>query len=146
MSRALSLDLHTRVLAFVVAGASHREAATRFGVSASSVSRWRALVRAQGDARPGPLGGDRRSGGVEAQADLILRLLAETPDATIEELRAALADHGQSFGYGTQRRFFQRRGLTRKERRLTLASRTAPTSPGLVRRTDRPGPRQARLH
>ena len=128
MSKALSLDLRTRVLAAVAEGASHREAAARFGVSAASVSRWRALVRAQGDARPGPLGGDRRSGKIEGQADLILRLLGETPDATIEELRAALGAHGQSFGYGTLRRFFQRRGITRKKRRPTPASRTAPTS------------------
>ncbi len=128
MSKALSLDLRTRVLAAVSEGASHREAALRFGVSAASVSRWRALVRTQGDARPGPLGGDRRSGRVEAQADLILRVLAETPDATIEELRAALAGHGQSFGYGTLRRFFQRRGITRKKRPPTRQSRIALTS------------------
>ena len=128
MSKALSLDLRTRVLAAVAEGASHREAAARFGVSAASVSRWRALVRAQGDARPGPLGGDRRSGRVEAQAGLILRLLADAPDATIEELRTTLGAHGQSFGYGTLRRFFRRRGITRKKRRPMRASRTARTS------------------
>jgi transposase len=128
MSKALSLDLRTRVLAAVAEGASHREAAARFGVSAASVSRWRALMRRQGDARPGPLGGDRRSGQVEAQAELILRLLGETPDATIEELRATLAEHGQSFGYGTLRRFFQRRGITRKKRPPMPANRTARTS------------------
>jgi transposase len=128
MSKALSLDLRTRVLAFVAEGASHRQAGTRFGVSAASVSRWRALERRQGDARPGPLGGDRRSGRVEAQSESILRLLGETPDATIEELRAALAEHGQHFGYGTLRRFFQRRGITRKKRPPMQQSRTARTS------------------
>ena len=70
MSKALSVDLRSRVVAAVKAGASHREAAARFGVSAASVSRWRCLEREQGDVRPGPLGGDRRSGRVEAQADL----------------------------------------------------------------------------
>jgi transposase len=112
-----------------VAGpASHREAAPRFGVSAASVSRWRTRARLQGNARPGPLGGDRRSGRVEAQAKLILRFLGETPDATIEELRAALADHGQRFGYGTLRRFFQRRGITRKKGPPPRQSRIVPTS------------------
>src|SRR5580698_9559077 len=62
MSKALSIDLRVRVLAAVHAGATHREAAERFGVSAASVSRWRARQRQQGDARPKALGGDRRSG------------------------------------------------------------------------------------
>ena len=128
MSKALSLDLRTRVLAAVAAGASHRAAAARFGVSAASVSRWRTLQRVQGDARPGPLGGDRRSGRVEAQAGLILRLLEDTPDITTEELRRALADRGHRFGYGTIQRFFARHRITRKKRRRTRASRTAPTS------------------
>lgn len=38
MSKALSVDLRVRVLAAVSAGATHREAAERFGVSAASVS------------------------------------------------------------------------------------------------------------
>lgn len=126
MSKALSVDLRTRVLAAVAAGASHR-AATRFGVSAASVSRWRALERRQGDVRPGPLGGDRRSGRIEAQARLILELLAETPVLTVEELRAELAARGHAFGYGTLQRFFARHRITRKKPH-TPASRTVPTS------------------
>jgi len=45
MSRALSVDLRLRVLGAVAAGATHRKAAARFGVSAASVSRWRKLER-----------------------------------------------------------------------------------------------------
>lgn len=71
MSKALSADLRERVLAAVAERASHREAAARFGVGVASVSRWRALAREQGDARPKALGGDRRSGQVEAQGALI---------------------------------------------------------------------------
>jgi transposase len=128
MSKALSLDLRTRVLASVANGASHRAAAARFGVSAASVSRWRALERMGGDARPGPLGGDRRSGRVEAQASLILDLLEETPDITIEELRRALDARGHRFGYGTIQRFFARHDITRKKRQRMPPSRTGPTS------------------
>ena len=51
MSKALSVDLRTRVLAAVAAGATHREAAARFGVSAASVSRWRRLEREKGDVK-----------------------------------------------------------------------------------------------
>ena len=128
MVKALSVDLRTRVLRRRAAGASHREAAARFGVSAASVSRWRALEREKGDVRPGPLGGDRRSGRIEAQASLILALLAETPDITVEELRAALAERGHAFGYGTLQRFFARHRITRKKRPHTPASRIVPTS------------------
>jgi transposase len=128
MSKALSLDLRTRVLAAIAGGLSCRQAAARFGVSASSAIRWRALERQQGDAKPKALGGDRRSGRIEAHAGLILGLVEETPDMTLEELRAALAGRGVSVGYGTLWRFFDRRGITRKKRLHTPASRTARTS------------------
>jgi len=52
MSKALSVDRRTRVLAAVAEGATHREAAERFGVSAASVSRWLALQRERGDVLP----------------------------------------------------------------------------------------------
>ena len=100
----------------------------RFGVSAASVSRWRALERVQGDARPGPLGGDRRSGRIEAQAVLIRQLLEETPDITNEELRQALGKRGHAFGYVTIQRFFRRHRITRKKRPATRASRSGRTS------------------
>ena len=76
MSKALSIDLRTRVLQAVADGASHRQAA----------------------------------------------------DITVEELRAALAEQGQVFGYGTLQRFFRRHAITRKKRPRTPASRSAPTS------------------
>jgi transposase len=61
MSKALSLDLRQRTLASVLEeGLSHHEAATRFKVSAASLSRWRALAAGGTLPMPGPLGGDRR--------------------------------------------------------------------------------------
>jgi len=127
MVKALSLDLRVRVLKAVAEGASHRAAAERFGVSAASVSRWRALARMRGEPHPGPLGGDRRSARVEAQGALIKELLEATPDITTEELRAELAERGHAFGYGTLQRFFRRHGLTRKKRPGMRPSRIAPT-------------------
>jgi transposase len=128
MSKALSLDLRTRVLAAISEGLSCRQAAARFGVSVSSAIRWRALERENGHARPKALGGDRRSGWVEAHATLILALLDEKPEIALEELRTALADRGISVGYGTLWRFFRRHRITRKKRRRTRPSRTARTS------------------
>lgn len=128
MSRALSVDLRVRVLAAVAQGLSHRQAGERFGVSAASVSRWRAREREQGDARPKALGGDRRSGRIEAARGAILAILENERDITVEELRRRLSEQGLIFGEGTVRRFFARHGITRKKRLHTPASRTAPTS------------------
>ena len=127
MSMALSLDLRTRVLAAVAGGLSCRQAALRFGVSASSAIRWRAREHAQGDARPKALGGDRRSGRIEAHAAQILALVEETPDITLVEIRSALAKHGIEVGIATLWRFFERRRITFKKRQRMPPSRTAPT-------------------
>jgi hypothetical protein len=75
----------------------------------SSAIRWRARVRVQGDAKPKALGGDRRSGRIEAHAALMLRLIEETPDITLVELRSALAARGVGGGVATLWRFFERR-------------------------------------
>ena len=128
MSKALSVDLRSRVVAAIESGMSCRQAALRFGVSASSAIRWRTLARSKGDVRPGPLGGDRRSGRIEAHAELILGLLDKKRDATLEELRAGLAEHGVAVGMGTLWRFFDRRKITLKKSRRTPTSKPAPTS------------------
>lgn len=128
MAKALSVVLRERVLAAVDGGMSCRQAAIRFGVSASSAIRWNAQRRKSGDIAPKPQGGDRRSGRVDAHAATILALVEETPDITLHELRAALAERGLAVGIGTLWRFFDRRRITRKKSRRTRPSRTAPTS------------------
>ena len=128
MSKALSLDLRSRVLAAIGEGLSCRQAALRFGVSASSAIRWCARERTQGDARPKALGGDRRSGRIEAHAGLILSLVEETPDITLVEIKTALAEKGVEVGIGTLWRFFDRRRITLKKRPRMPRSRIVPTS------------------
>lgn len=93
MSKALSVDLRTRVLTAVSSGASHREAAERFGVGIASVSRWRNLQIQNGNVYPGSHGGDRHSHKTEAHADLIMIWLRELRHGTLFELRDALAAH-----------------------------------------------------
>ncbi len=128
MVRALSADLRDRVVAAIASGLSRRQAADRFGVSAASAIRWQQLVTQQGTPKPQQQGGDRRSGKIEARADLILDAYAATPDITLAELQVLLADHGTQVALGTIWRFFDRRGITRKKRRRMRASRTVPTS------------------
>lgn len=122
------MDLRTRVLAAISDGPSCRQAATHFGVSASSAIRWRALERQQGDARPKRQGGDRRSARIAWHATAILRLVEATPDMTLAEIRAALAEQGARFGIGTLWRFFARRRITLKKRPHMPPSRIGPTS------------------
>ena len=128
MSTPLSLDLRVRVLTAVASGLSHRQAGERFGVSAASVSRWRAMERERGSARAKPMGGDQRSRHIEAHGDLIVSLYEATPDITLQELRVVLAEQGVAVGYGGLWRFFRRRSITVKKRRRTRPSRKGPTS------------------
>ena len=128
MSKSLSVDLRERVVAAVEDGLSCHKAAKRFGVSAASAIRWRALMRKQGDVRPGPLGGDRRSGRIEAQAQVILGLLESRPDITLAEIEAALAGRGVVVSGASIWRFFDRRQSTLKNSRPTRTSRAVPTS------------------
>ena len=129
MAHALSMDLRLRVVAAIAGGLSCRRAAERFGVSASSAIRWWQLKRRQGSCAPQKLGGDRRSGRIEAEASFILSLIAATPDMTLAELAEKLRlERGLSVGLGTIWRFFDRRGITFKKRRRMPPSRIVPTS------------------
>jgi transposase len=89
----------------------------------------------------GPLGGDRRSHVIEAQAETILKAFRARRDMTLLELLAELAERGLHFGYGTLWRFFDRRGYTRKKDRARGRAKP-PGHPeparGLVRGTARP--------
>ncbi|WP_159992489.1 IS630 family transposase [Roseomonas sp. 18066] len=126
MSKALSVDLRSRVVAAVAAGSSCRAAAARFGVSPSSAIRWCALVRQVGSVAPGPLGGDRRSARIEAYAGLILDLVDKQPDMTLKEIQGALAKASVPVGIGSLWRFFQRHGITRKKKSAHAAEQDRP--------------------
>jgi transposase len=91
MGKALSVDLRERVVAAIAGGMSRRAAAAQFRVSAASAVRWAALARSSGDVAPRPQGGDQRSARIEAHAPLILGAVQTTPDITLAELRATLA-------------------------------------------------------
>jgi transposase len=127
MPRALSVDLRRRVIAAVEEGASCRQAAARFGVSASSAIRWHALSKTVGDATPKRQGGDRRSGRIEAHAAVILGALERKSDITLADLRAELAGRGIGVSVTGLWRFFKRRRITLKKRPGMQPSRIVPT-------------------
>ena len=125
MAKALSLDLRQRVIEAIRQGMSHRQAAARFGVSASSAIRWAAQLRTTGNIAPKKQGGDRKSGRIEAQAAFLVDQVARVPDSSLAELQAKLDERGVRVGIGTLWRFFRRHRITRKKRRRMRPSSSA---------------------
>ena len=85
MGKPLSMDLRSRALAAVDEGMSCRAAATRFGVSASTVIRWRDQRRSTCGYAAKPQGGDTRSRRIKAHQDTVLALHGACRDITLVE-------------------------------------------------------------
>jgi transposase len=128
MAGSCSVDLRKRVVTAVKNGMSRRQAAAHFQVGPSSAIRWVAQEEETGDIAPKKLGGDQRSKAIEAQADVILALVADKPDMTLEELKTALLAKGHSFSVSALHRFFARRNITFKKRQRTPPSKSGLTS------------------
>ena len=127
MPSPLSVGPRERVVACVSAGASCREAAVRFGVSAASASRWAARQRRDGHVTPRSMGGDPLSHRVDAHARLILAPCRRKPALFLRELHDHLARRGVQTSTSALSRFFARRGISRKRATRTPPSRTART-------------------
>jgi transposase len=126
MTKPLSPDLRLRVVGAVDAGMSRRAAADRFGVAPSAAVKLYGLWQRTGSVEPRPQGGDRRSKRIEAHAEAILALVAETPDITLVEIAERLeGDHGERFVPSVIHRFFARRGITFKKNRARQRARAA---------------------
>ena len=118
MTKPLSTDLRRRLVSAVEDGQSRRAAARRFGVAASTAIKWVDQWRREGRLDSKPLGGDRHSHRVEAHADEILTLVAETPDITLAEIAEHLEDaHGLRAAQSTVWRLLDRHGQTFKKNR-----------------------------
>ncbi len=75
---------------------------------------------------PRPRGGDHHSERIEAHAEEILELIAETPDITLEELAGHLHEaHGLKVDPSTVWRLLDRHGMTFKKNRARQRA-TAP--------------------
>jgi transposase-like protein len=72
MTRALSQDLRSRVIAAVDGGLSCNAAAARFGIAVSSAIRWVRAWRVEGRVTALPQGSDLRSQHIEVYRDVIL--------------------------------------------------------------------------
>jgi transposase len=118
MTRPLSNDLRSRLIAAVAAGMSCRAAADRFGVAASTAVKLARRWRQAGTVAPRRQGGDRRSGRIEAHAGEILALIAVQVDITLAEIAEHLErEHGERFAPSTIWRFLDRHDQTFKKNR-----------------------------
>jgi transposase len=130
MTRALSQDLRSRVIAAVDGGLSCNAAAARFGIAVSSAIRWIRAWRVEGRVTALPQGGDLRSHHIEVYRDVILGAIDADVDITLVELSELLhRKHEASFAPSTVWRFLDRHDLTFKKKQRTPASRSASTSP-----------------
>jgi transposase len=135
MPRSYSYDLRERVIEAVEMGASRREAADRFEISASSSVRWVQRWRETGSAAPKPRGGSVSP--LDAHAERILALVDEQPDRTLEETLVELCKLRIRPSRSALWRFLDRHGITFKKK-------PAGSGAGTGRRGARPATLDAR--
>ena len=114
--RPYSQDLRSRVIIAVEAGASYRQAAAQYGVSASAALKWVQRFRQTGSVTAKPMGGHRRSR-LEGEREWLLRRVAADPDLTLVQLHEELCARGIQVGSLTLQRFLKNAKIEpRKER------------------------------
>ena len=114
MPRSYSGDLRERVIEAVEMGASRREAADRFEISASSSVRWLQRWRDSGSTAPKPRGGSVSP--LERYAERILALIAEQPDRSLDETLAELRKQRIRTSRSALWRFLDRHDITFKKK------------------------------
>jgi transposase len=115
MPKSYSGDLRERVIEAVeIEGASRREAAERFDISASSAVKWLQRWNESRSAVPKPRGGSISP--LEAHAERILALVAERPDLTLKEALVELLKRRIRTSKSALSRFFDRHGITVKKK------------------------------
>jgi transposase len=116
MTRPLSQDLRSRLIAVVADGVSCNAAAERFGVAVATAVRWVCAWRVDGRMTALPQGGDLRSHHIEAYGDVILAAIEAEVDITLVELAELLRrQHDAPFAPSTVWRFLDRHALTFKK-------------------------------
>jgi len=105
---AYSIDLRKKVIDYLVAGHTQREARNVFGISLAAINRWHQLYTQTGNLEDKkPCRSFKKLDPVKLQA-----YVQEYPDAYLKEI-------GKVFGCteSSVRRAFRRLGITRKKRR-----------------------------
>jgi transposase len=106
--------IRVRVIDFVEAGGSRREAAEQFDVSISSAIRWVQSFRSDGRLEPMLRGGSVSP--LEKHSQRILALIGEQPDLTLNEMVRALRKRRVQASRSALSRFFARHDITVKKK------------------------------
>src|SRR5437870_762341 len=114
MPKAYSGEMRERVIAEGESGASRREAAEEFAVSASTAVIWVKCVRQTGRCAAKPRGGSISP--LEKHADFLLGLIEKQPDLTLDEVVLAMRKHKIPGGRTAVWRFFKRHKITFKKK------------------------------
>jgi transposase len=114
MPKPCSLELRERVVNAVESGASRREAAEWFEVSPSSAIKWVQRRRATGSIAPKPSGGSTSP--LEEHAEILLSLIAEQPDLTLDEIVVAMRKRRIAGSRSAVWRLFQRHNISVKKK------------------------------
>lgn len=114
MARAYSADMRERVIARVESGASRREAAEHYEVSASTAVIWVKCFRETGRCSARPRGGSTSP--LEQHAEFLLALIEDEPDLTLDEVLSAMRKHKVPGSRTAVWRFFQRHKITFKKK------------------------------
>ena len=114
MPRAYSVDMRKRVIAEVESGASRREVAEEFEISASTAVTWVKCFRETGRCAAKPRGGSTSP--LEEHADLLLGLVEKQPDLTLDEVVLAMRKHKVPGSRTAVWRFFKRHKITFKKK------------------------------
>jgi transposase len=113
MPKPCSLDLRIRLLDAVIAGASRREAADCFDVSASSAVKWLQRWEETGSIAARPTGGSISP--LEEHADWLLALISQQSDLTLDEIVAAMRKRRIAGSRSAVWRFFRRHNISFKK-------------------------------
>lgn len=136
MPKPCSADLRERLVSAVAGGATRRAAGERFAVSASSAVRW--VQRWQQTGSAAAKRRESRRPALEAHAELLLALIAEEPDLTLDEVGERLRAQEVGTSRSAIWRFFDRHGISFKKnpaRQRARARRRRRGAPALEGRS-----------
>ena len=121
---AYSMDLRVRIVqAYLAQDGSQTELAERFEVSDRWLRKLLCQERQTGSIRPLPHGGGRQRIVTGDKEDLLLKAIADTPDATLDELRERCGVNGSRMCIA---RALERLDITRKKSRLFARNNKTP--------------------